>query len=138
MRSLMRILTSMIFLAAMILLPAGGAAAAPPASRGGTVVFAFSNCNSEIITGEGLYTSVFKEQRNGSVFVHYTIHATAIGTNNNEYVLNLDENDRLSASGDFTSDFRVLMISKGSAPNEDLLVHFDADTGVTVTSACRG
>jgi hypothetical protein len=136
MRLVIRILTPVLFLLAM-LLPAGGAVASPPASHGGAIVYSFSTCNGELIVGEGFAASVFKTQQDGSVLVHYTIHATAVG-NNNEYVLNLDEFDQLSASGDYSSDFRVLMVSKGSAPNEWLLIHFDPVTGVTVTSDCRG
>lgn len=136
MRFVIRILTPVLFLLAM-LLPAGGAAAAPgQTGHGEAVVFAFNTCAGDSVVANGFANSVFVVHRDGSVFVHYTINATAVS--GNEYVLNAQEIIKVSDSGGYSQDDRFLMVSKGSAPNEWLLIHFDSVTGVTVTSECRG
>jgi hypothetical protein len=139
MRLIIRLLVPLALLLAF-LTPASTATAAPAESeRFQTVLFDENTCNGEEILGEGTIHFVFKEQKDGSFLLHANLHGTAVGTQGNEYVLNFTRKDRfISDPAHFTMDFKTVLVSKGSAPNQVANFHLDSDSGVTVDIDCRG
>lgn len=136
MRTPTRLLIPLILLPAL-LLPAGGATAAPAESlRVEGFLFAINGCNGESVPMEGTTHIVSKRQK-GVLVEHVTIHGQGVGDRGNEYVLNHSFTFRGTVDGS-SSDDRIQLISKGSAPNQVLLTHFDPDTGFTVDTDCRG
>lgn len=132
MRFLTRILAPLtLFLA--ILLSAGGALADPPV-RGEEFSTDINTCNGEVVALEGRFQFFTIEQKDGSFIQHLTLHAQGVGDQGNEYVLNVVEHN--------TSDDglvqRRLLVSKGSAPNQWLLITLPPTGGIFIESDCRG
>lgn len=130
-----------IFLLLAMFLPAGGANAAPAQTERTEHVHAMVNdCAGDGVTIqlEGTMHVVSKEQKDGSFFANAKIFGKGVSSTGTEYVLNLRSQVRGESLDNFSFEDRTLLISKGSAPNELILFHFDTDTGITVTVECRG
>jgi hypothetical protein len=133
MRAFIRILAPLALLLTLFV-PAGAASAAPATSER-TEVFmeAFNNCNGEYIaTVEGTQHIVEKVQKDGSTITHVNFNGQGTGTQGNEYVFNLN-----TKFGPFDSVQRGKLVSKGSEPNQWILIRFK-DGRFTFELDCRG
>ena len=102
------------------------------------VEFEFNSCNDESVTLDGFIHFVVKEQPNGSFTLQQNGHGVGVGDQGNEYVWNLQ--DKLTSNNsEFHTRTRTVLVSKGSAPNEQLTFTFDLPPGtVDVDIECRG
>lgn len=140
MRIINRFLAPIILLIAMFL-PVGAADAAPAQTeRTESFHFMVNDCAGDGVTIalEGTFHVVRKDQKDGSFFAHAKIFGKGVSSSGIEYVLNLRGQARGESLDNFSFEDRTLLISKGPAPNELILFHFDSDTGITVTVECRG
>jgi hypothetical protein len=132
-----RIFTPLALLLAL-LLPAGVATAAPPLiQRGHEFSTDINACNGELITLEGGFQFITKLQENGLVVQQLTLHATGTGDQGNQYVLNVTELFKTDADGLLVQ--RRELVSEGSAPNQQLVIILDFNTGaISIEADCRG
>jgi hypothetical protein len=140
MRLIIRLLTPLVLLLAM-LLPAGGAIAAPAESvRTEDIWAAVNGCNTEeFIVLEGTVQIVSQVREDGSALTYVTYQMNGVGDQGNRYVLNLTFMVRFrSSTGYYSADQSLRLVSEGSAPNQWLIVHFDSDDVSTFEIDCRG
>lgn len=136
MRTIIRIFAPVVLFLAM-LLPSGGAVAAPAETeRQDTFAVYFNTCNGDFVEVTGKFHIVSKQQKDGTFLQHAIIHGQGVGTQG-EYVLNYKTNYR-SEFPDFSFQERTALISKGSAPNQVILVHVTEDGLVQFDTECRG
>jgi hypothetical protein len=137
MRTVIRFLTPLALLLAF-LAPAGTATAAPADSeRFVAFVGSLNTCNGEIVQAEGTMHIVTKVQKDGTFLFRFNLHAQGVGDQGNEYVINWNRTDR-SNQNSFSFTDRILVISKGSAPNFAFIFHSDSDGNFTFDEDCRG
>ena len=140
MRSLIRFLALVALLLAF-LAPAGTAAAYTAESRRFTTTtfdFDLNTCNGELVEVKGTAHIVTKMQKDLTLFGHFNLRARGVGSEGNEYVMNWNEKGRFEADGDFSLAQRFLVISKGSAPDQTVIVHVDSYGGYSFEVDCRG
>lgn len=138
MRIITRILAPLAFIFAM-LLPTSTATAAPAeVVHEDTFIGAFNSCNGELISGEGFFHSVFKLQKDGGYIAHFKVHGQGIGDQGNEYVINYTSKSRVQDFNNYSFDDRLLVVSKGSAPNFWAKFHVDSQGNFTIEEDCRG
>lgn len=137
MRSIIRFLSPLVLLLAL-LLPAGGATAAPAQSERTEQILAHYNmCTGEYVELTGTIHYVTKVDSDGSTFILITTHAQGAGDQGNTYVFN--DSFRLRAeSTDLIVDEFHRLTSEGSAPNQVLIIHYDTVNGSTFEFECRG
>jgi hypothetical protein len=138
MRLLVRLLTPVALLFAM-LLPAGGATADPAFTQrsfGGE--FHVNLCNGELLAGFGFGHSTEKLQNDGTFFIQAIFHGQGVGDQGNEYVINQVVHQVTSPTSELALSFRTLLISKGSAPDEVLIITVDPDGNFSVETDCKG
>jgi hypothetical protein len=137
MRLVIRLLTPLLLLFAM-LIPAGGATAAPARSeRTETVQFSFNMCNGgEFVVMQADIHVVSKEEPGGTTFFQFKIHGQGIGDQGNEYVFNDTFHVRQSPQNGFRVDELQRLISKGSETNQFLIAHV-RDSGSSFEVDCR-
>jgi hypothetical protein len=122
-----------------LLLPTGVATAAPPSKL---FVHEFrtdiNGCNGELIALEGdvrLITHI--RAPDGPNVAHITAHSTGVGDQGNQYVFNVDLVSRSNADSLLIA--RSQIVSLGSAPNQEVILVLDADSGsFSVEAECRG
>jgi hypothetical protein len=101
-------------------------------------IFSFNTCNGEFVELTGFVHVVVKEKKGGTVTVHANAHGQGVGDRGNEYVLNLQEKDSFSTN-EAHFRYREVLISKGSAPNQHVLLTVDFPPGnVNFDVDCRG
>jgi hypothetical protein len=140
MRLVFRFLAPLALLLAF-LAPAGTATAYPADSgRYTTTDFDFdvNTCNGESVEVKGTAHMVTKMQKDLTLLGHFNLRARGVGSQGNEYVMNWNEKGQFEANGDFSFAQRFLAISKGSGPNQAVLVHFDSHGEPTFEVDCRG
>ena len=136
MRLVTRILAPLALLLAMFV-PAGAASAAPADSeRFETIAFDINFCNGEFVVGQADVHTVTKQQKDGSYIFHFNLHGQGTGSQGNEYVMNSTIKTE-SSSTNYSYDSRFMAISKGSAPNQVISVHYD-NGNYTFQPECRG
>lgn len=136
MRLATRIFAPLVLLLA-VLLPAGTATAAPAQSERTEQILAHVNmCTGEFVVLEGTIHIVSKEEPGGTTFFQITTNAQGVGDQGNEYVFN-DSFHVRQVSTHLRVDERHRLISKGSAPNQVLIIHLDSDSGSTFEIDCR-
>jgi hypothetical protein len=135
MRLIIRILTPLALLLAF-LVPAGAATAAPAESTRTFSVFTPTNvCNGESTVVQGTLHVVTKS---GEI-VQSSFHGTGVGSQGNEYILNFHLTDRTSHSGTTFTFNKIVLVSKGSAPNLLSDIRVNPQTGeFTVIVKCNG
>lgn len=136
MRLIIRILTPLVLLLSMLSF-AGGAAAAPAIVTPHTETFAavVNECNGFDHVGlAGTMTFVEVQLPNGSSVVNVIIKAQGVSSGGNEYELIWTGH----AKQDTSFVDRIMLISKGSLPNQTLIFSYDPDTGVSTEAVCRG
>lgn len=137
MRTVVRFLTPLVLLLAM-LLPAGGASAAPAVTiRTETFMATENNCNNgELIVLEGFIQEVLKETKDGR-FQISVLHGQATDDQGNEWVLN--DTFQFTQEGTDTVRFynHVRLIRNGSETNQYATVHI-TENRTNVEFHCRG
>lgn len=138
MRVIIRI-PALLALLLAFLVPAGAATAAPATSEHfETFIFSVNDCNGEpgeVIEGKGTVHRVIKWQDDESFVIHLNIHAKGIGERGNEYVLN----GKTTLSNDASSfRDRMLLVSKGSAPNQVVVITIDPNGNYVFEEDCKG
>jgi hypothetical protein len=83
--------------------------------------FRFNACNGEELVASGVLHRVEKLLPNGTLRIIISVHATAVGSQGNEYVVN-DQHHITSSTAEFLEVFRDRLISKGPAPNQHVLL----------------
>jgi hypothetical protein len=83
--------------------------------------FRFNACNGEELVASGVLHRVEKSLPNGTLQIRISVHATAVGSLGNEYVVN-DQHHITSSTSEFLEVFRDRLISKGAAPNQHVLL----------------
>lgn len=142
MRLIARILAP-IFLVLGLIAPASVASADPAeTTKAFTFTFGINTCNgNEVVEGEGTFHYVTKEQKNG-VFAYSHIYGQGIGSLGNEYVFysNGKFTFKESSSPILQFDFheRLMLVSKGSAADQVILVHVNQDGLVRFETDCTG
>jgi hypothetical protein len=140
MRLTIRLLAPLVLLLAM-LLPAGSATAAPanPTASERFELFTgiFNTCNGESVAVEGTYHNVSKVLKDGTRTFHFNLNAEGVGDQGNEYVFNWNGKGSFSTT-EFSVSQRNMAISKGSAPNQAVTVHIDADGSFSIDTDCNG
>lgn len=135
MRLVIRILAPLALLLAFMS-PAGPAVAAPAESvRFYDFAFDFNNCNGEAIEGQGTVHTVSKVQTDGRFLFHFDLHAQGIGSLGNEYVMIWNGYERSDQDG-FTLVQHIHAISKGSAPNQEVIFLGDDENGFSFEVDC--
>lgn len=120
------------------LAPAASATAAPPESeRYQTITGDVNTCNGESVVVNGTAHTATQARNNGTLVYRFTLQGKGVGSRGNEYVFHTSYSITATDSG-FNVDERTLLISKGSAPNDSFLLHFDGAGNVTVKTDCRG
>ena len=139
MRSIIRLLSPLVLLLAL-LLPAGGAIAAPAESVRTEEVFASVNmCTGEFVALEGTVQIVSQVRADGSDHTYVMYQMKGVGDQGNRYVFGVTLQVRFNSStGHFTADQIQRLVSVGSAPNQWIIIHFDSNTGSTFDAQCRG
>lgn len=141
MRFIIRFLTPLVLLLAM-LLPAGGATAAPAVpptpEQFEFIIGGLTFCNGETVLGQGTYSTLTKEQKDGTFVSHINLNGQGVGDQGNEYVLNWNGIAKFDDFGNFWGHGTFTSISKGSAPDEWVIFRGDSDGGVTFETVCRG
>ncbi|WP_461171965.1 hypothetical protein M1D93_13125 [Arthrobacter sp. Z1-9] len=137
MRLIIRILTPLVLLLSMLSF-AGGATAAPAIVTPHTETFAavVNECNGgfDHVGLSGTMTFVENQLPNGSSVVHVTIKAQGVSSDGNEYQLIWTG----KAKQDTSFEDRVMLVSKGSLPNQTVIVRYDPDTGFSSEAVCTG
>jgi hypothetical protein len=141
---LIRRLAPLALTAAAVATPITAATAAPTA---GTVVshdvqtfFSFNDCNQQTLSGQGKATIVSRVFEQGFRF-QVNGHYTAVDTAGNEYEATVII--RFTSDSDVTLDTsHQVFISKGSAPNEDVIFRVgtnpNGDQVEIIASDCHG
>jgi hypothetical protein len=80
-----------------------------------------NSCNGEELVASGVLHRVEKLLPNGTLQIIISVHATAVGSEGNEYVVN-GQHHITSSSSEFLEVFRDRLISKGSAPDQHVLL----------------
>ena len=137
-------LFALLAFAAALAIPASVAAAAPAeVSHIQAVGGAFNTCAGEFgefVEFTGTARLLDKPNADGSFKTSLNIHGTGTGSLGNEYVLHFDILLIRASSGLLTlDDEKTTLVSKGSAPNQDVRFHFSSDSpDVIFTVDCHG
>lgn len=138
MRLTIRLFTALAFSSALVL-PGGGAVAAPAQVERiqDFTTAAFDSCSGQFVTLSGTFHVVTTQNADGSSTERVTFHAAGTGEDGTEYVLN-ETQARQVAGSDVVLDDHNVLVSKGSAPNQQALVHIAADGEITAQITCSG
>jgi hypothetical protein len=134
MRSIFRILVALALALAIPLFSAGVASARPPDVFEEAVRTDVNLCNGEVVPLVGVFRVVTNEHKDGSFVQVSTYHATGVGSQGNEYVLNISSVNKAGVG----QVQRELLVSKGSAPNQLLVITLPASGGIIIEADCRG
>jgi hypothetical protein len=140
MRAIFRILAPLALLLSL-LVPAGAATAdstnAAVSERDTTFSVLVNDCTGETIRVEGALHVDYEVQLDWAILVHVEAQGEAFGSQGNEYVFNESYDKRLTL-GDYSLDYRAILTSQGSAPDEALLIHYDPSSGLAYELECNG
>ncbi len=138
MRFIVQILTPMALLLAL-LAPASTATAAPAeVQRKAGVAEEINTCRGETVQLEGTRTLITKEQSDGTFRQRLIFQGEGTGDQGNEYLLNFQE-ELVTDGFDFVLESRQVLVSKGSAPNQESIFYLDSATGETnIEAVCTG
>lgn len=132
--------TATLIALALTVLPASAVVAAPAFVQRVETQGNFTNtCNGELVLAEGTIEDIIKQNENGKYMEHYYIQGTGTGDQGNEYVFTQHQKITLSMDGFAESSSKLLLVSKGSAPNMVINVYFNSETGeLTIDTDCTG
>jgi hypothetical protein len=134
-------LCALLAFAAALVIPAGVATAAPAeVSHTQAVGALFNTCAGELVDFTGTARVLDKPNADGSFKTSLNIQGTGTGSLGNEYVLHFDLLLVRASSGLLTlDDEKTTLVSKGSAPNQDVRFHFSSDSpDIIFTVDCHG
>jgi hypothetical protein len=124
-----------------LMMPAGLAAADPAeVSHNQALGALFSLCTGETVEFTGMAHTVDKPFADGSFRTKILITGTGRGASGIEYVVHFDTLIvRASTGAIVLDDERTTLVSKGSAPNQEVRFHFESDSpDVIFTVECHG
>ena len=127
MRRILRYLAPAL-LGLALLMPAGLASAAPPrVDRTIDIRQIVNTCNGETVELVGTVHYVIQPNPDGTTTWLVQIHSEGVGDQGNEYVFNFQRQSVFDASGGFElkGTARAVLVSKGSAPNQNVTFIFD-------------
>jgi hypothetical protein len=100
----------------------------------------FNTCNGELVFFSGESVTIDKPLADGSLRTQLIIRGTGTGLLANEYVLHFNILlVRASSSLLTLDDEKTTLVSRGSAPNQDVRFHFSSDSPeIIFTVDCHG
>jgi hypothetical protein len=138
-------LCTLLAFAAALVIPAGVTTAAPAeVSHTQAVGALFNTCvgepPGELVDFTGTARVLDKPNADGSFKTSLNIQGTGTGSLGNEYVLHFDLLLVRASSGLLTlDDEKTTLVSRGSAPNQDVRFHFSSDSpDIIFTVDCHG
>jgi hypothetical protein len=93
-------------------------------------------CNGEDVPLVGTFRVVTHEHPGEQLIQVFTYHAKGVGSQDNEYVLNI--NGLQESDADLDRVQREVLVSLGSAPNQILLITLPGSGGIIVEADCTG
>lgn len=137
MRVAIRLFTAFLTLF-VLLLPAGAVHAAPAVVYGGSSVEEHINtCNDELVTLVVTWQVVAHSSDNGVTVSQLTVRAEGVGDQGNRYVWHVKELLKLDADPVLVQ--RHELVSLGSAPNQQIRLFLDWDSGdIVIETVCTG
>jgi hypothetical protein len=131
MRELPR-LTAAVVLGLALSVPAGQAFASTTVTRQYSDEFNVNQCNNNEIIHLQLQIQIVTQTNGEKVTNRVTLHGTGTGDQGNDYVV-----QQYSFELPESSRAKLHLVSKGSAPNETLILTVDSN-GDTVSVQCNG